>query len=192
MKRVLCAVMAMSVFASASFSQAPAVPAGPPDYVIGPADVLEIVVRNDTALNATVLVRPDGKITLGLLYDIQAAGLTTVQLSERIVAGMSKYYTAGIPVVIVSLREMKSKFVYIEGRGIAKSGPVALGGPMNVMQLITLGGGLTQYAKEKEIKIFREENGVTKTIPFNYETFQNGKNTKQNIELRPGDIVNVP
>jgi polysaccharide export outer membrane protein len=198
MKRVLCAVMTMTLFAAASFPQAPAAPqtpaatAGAPDYIIGPADVLEIVVRNDTSLNATVLVRPDGKITLGLLYDVQAAGLTTIQLGERIVAGMAKFYQGGIPSVTVTLREMKSKFVYIEGRGISKSVMVSLSGPLNVMQLISIAGGLTEYAKGKEVRIFREENGVTRTISFNYETFQNASNTKQNIELRPGDIVDVP
>jgi polysaccharide export outer membrane protein len=69
---------------------------------------------------------------------------------------------------------------------------VSLSGPLNVMQLISIAGGLTEYAKGKEVRIFREENGVTRTISFNYETFQNASNTKQNIELRPGDIVDVP
>jgi polysaccharide biosynthesis/export protein len=190
MKRVLYEVIVICIFAAAAFSQAP--PAGPPDYIIGPADVLEIVVRNDTSLNATVLVRPDGKITLGLLNDVQAAGLTAMQLGERIVTGLTKFYREGIPTVTVSLRAVNSKFVYIEGLGISKPGPVPLSGPINVMQLITIAGGLKEYAKSKEIQIFRVENGVTKPIPFNYETFQNGSNTKQNIDLRPGDIVDVP
>jgi len=187
----------------ASFSQTAQVPPlagalpGPsaaqkPDYVIGPADVLDIRVRNDASFDVKVLVRPDGKITFLYLPDIDAAGLSTMKLAERISENLSKYYETGPPKVTVFLTETKSKWVYIEGRGIAKSGPFSLTGPLNVMQLITMAGGLTEYAKGKEIKIFREEHGVTKTIAFNYETFQNASNTKQNIELNPGDIVNVP
>jgi polysaccharide export outer membrane protein len=203
MRNVLYAAVAMSVFTTALFAQAPqapassvrstaAVPGGTPDYVIGPADVLEIKVRNDSTLDSTVLVRPDGKITVNLLSDVQAAGLTTMQLAERISAGLSKYHTTDVPLVFVFLAEMKSKFVYIEGRGIAKSGPIPLSGPLTIVQLIAIAGGLTEYAKAKEIKVFREENGVTTAIPFNYETFRSEKDLAQNIVLRSGDVVDVP
>jgi polysaccharide export outer membrane protein len=203
MRNVLFAAVAMSVFTTALFAQTPqapassvrstaAVPGGTPDYVIGPADILEIKVRNDSTFDSTVLVRPDGKITVNLLSDVQAAGLTTMQLAERISAGLSKYYEKGAPPIFVFLVEMKSKFVYIEGRGIAKSGPIPLSGPLTIVQLIAIAGGLTEYAKVKEIKVFREENGVTTAIPFNYETFRSEKDLAQNIVLRSGDVVDVP
>jgi polysaccharide export outer membrane protein len=163
-----------------------------PDYVIGPADVLEIKVRSDSTLDSTVLVRPDGKITVNLLSDIQAAGLTMMQLAEQISTGLGKYYTKGAPPIFVFLVEAKSKFVYIEGRGIAKSGQFPLSGPLTIMQLIAMAGGVTEYAKVREIKVFREENGATTVISFNYETFRSEKDLKQNIVLRSGDIVDVP
>src|SRR5712671_5965648 len=127
MRNVLCAAMAMCVFAATLVAQAPQAPAlsvrstaavqgATPDYVIGPADVLEIKVRNDSTLDSTVLVRPDGKITISFLSDVQAAGLTTMQLAERISTGLGKYYNIGAPPIFVFLVEMKSKFVYIQGR----------------------------------------------------------------------------
>ena len=203
MRNVLYAALVMCVFARALAAQAPQPPAssvrsaaagpgGTPDYVIGPADVLEVKVRNDSTLDSTVLVRPDGKITVNLLSDVQAAGLTTMQLAERISAALSKYYTSGTPTIFVFLLEVKSKFVYIQGRGIAKSLQVPLSGPLTIMKLIAIGGGMTEYAKLKEIKLFREENGVTTAIPFNYETFRSEKDLTQNIALRAGDIVDVP
>jgi polysaccharide export outer membrane protein len=195
MRNALYAALAMCVFARALAAQAPQAPASSvrsTDYVIGPADVLEIKVRNDSTLDSTVLVRPDGKITVNLLSDVQAAGLTTMQLAERISAGLGKYYTTGVPTVFVFLLEVKSKFVFIEGHGIAKSGTFPLSGPLTIMQLIATAGGMTEYAKLKEIKVFREENGVTTAISFNYETFRSKKDLAQNIALRPGDIVDVP
>ena len=203
MKCVLYAAIAMSILATVLVGQTPQAPAssvrsttagpgGTPDYVIGPADVLAIKVRNDSTLDSTALVRPDGKITVNLLSDVQAAGLTTMQLAERISTGLGKYYSKDAPTVFVFLLEVKSKFVYIQGRGIAKSGPVPLSGPLTIMQLIAISGGMTEYAKVKEIKLFREENGVTTAIPFNYETFRSEKDLTQNIALRAGDIVDVP
>ena len=203
MRNVLNAAMAVSVFATALAAQTPQAPASSvrttanvqgtaPDYVIGPADVLEIKVRGDSTLDVRVLVRPDGKITFNLLSDVPAAGSTTMQLAERISAGLSKYYEKGVPPIFVFLTEMKSKVVYIQGRGIAKAGPFPLTGPLTVMQLIASAGGMTEYAKVKEIKVFREENGVTTAIPFNYETFRSEKDLAQNIALRSGDIVDVP
>lgn len=202
-RNILFAAIVIAAFFTASVAQTPQAPAplaglpgpsqgGPPDYVIGPADILEIKVRNDSTLDSTVLVRPDGKITVQLLADVQAAGLTTMQLADRITAGLGKYYTSGTPAIAVSLLEMKSKFVYIQGHGIAKAGQVALSGPLTIMQLIAMSGGLTEYAKVKEIQVFRDESGVTKVIQFNYETFQSRKDVSQNIPLRSGDIVDVP
>ncbi|HET9131451.1 MAG TPA: polysaccharide biosynthesis/export family protein, partial [Terriglobia bacterium] len=203
MRKVLHAIMAVIVFATALPAESPQAPlsstrttastqGATPDYVIGPADVLEIKVRNESTLDARVLVRPDGKITLSLLSDVQAAGLTTMQLAERISSGLSKFYESGVPPIFVFLVETKSKFVYIEGHGIVKGGSFPLSGPLTIMQLIAMAGGMTEYAKVREIKLFREENGVTTAIPFNYETFRTERDLKQNIVLIPGDIVDVP
>jgi polysaccharide export outer membrane protein len=195
MRKTQFAALAMCVFANSLAAQAPQAPTSgvrSTDYVIGPADVLEIKVRNDPTLDSRVLVRPDGKITVNLLSDVQAAGLTMAQLADRISTGLGKYYTAAAPPIFVFLIEMKSKFVYIQGRGIAKSEMISLSGPLTIMQLIAIAGGMTEYAKVREIKVFREENGVTTVIPFNYETFRSEKDLAQNIALHPGDIVDVP
>jgi polysaccharide export outer membrane protein len=115
-----------------------------------------------------------------------------MQLAERVSSGLSKFYATGVPPIFVFLVEMKSKFVYIEGHGIVKGGSFPLSGPLTIMHLIAMAGGMAEYAKVKEIKLFREENGVTRAIPFNYETFRSGKDLKQNIRLIPGDIVDIP
>jgi len=163
-----------------------------PEYVIGPADVVEIRVQNEASFSGTALVRPDGKVTIYSIDDIQAAGLTTMRLAEQISKSLSIYFKTDPPPVTVTLLEMKSKTVYIQGKGIAKPGSTPLSGPLTVMELISIAGGLKEYAKVKDIKIFRMENGETKILLFNYETFQNGTDLKQNIELRARDIVDVP
>ena len=192
MRYILCAAVAILILGKSALAQTPQAQSGTKDYLIGPADVLDIKVRYDDSFNTVAFVRPDGKITIKLMADVQAAGLSTMQLADRISQGLKEYYEKGAPLVTVTLLEMKSKTVYIEGRGIAKSGPVSLSGPLNVMQLIAIAGGLTEYAKKKDIKIFRMEGDTARPIPFNYESFTDGSNPKQNIELRPGDVVDVP
>ena len=209
MRKIFSAAFAICVLANTSIAQTPSVntrnltsssagnspvaaPVAVPDYVIGPADVLEIKVRDDASFSGTVFVRPDGKITIYSINDVQAAGMTTTRLGEQITKGLAKYFKGDPPPVTVTLLEMKSKMVYIEGKGIAKPGNIPLSGPMTVMQLISIAGGLKEYAKGRDIKIFRMQESGTEVLKFNYETFQSGTELAQNVELRPGDIVDVP
>jgi len=170
-------------------------PAGvtpPADYVIGVDDGLSIVFWRDKDMSSDVRVRPDGKITLPLLDEISAIGLTPDQLRAAIVKASMKYLTEE-PTVSVIVREINSRRVYITGM-VAKVGPYQLVPHMTVVQLIAVAGGLQEYAKKDRIAIMRTENGQQKTYFFNYSDFQKGKPAalKQNIELKIGDTVIVP
>ena len=171
-------------------AKAPAASAGAPsDYVIGPSDVLFITYRNEKDMTMDYIVRPDGKITLPLLGDVQADGLTPEALTEQLVKSSDKYYkNAAITVVV---KAINSKKVSITG-GVNKPGQYDILAPMNVLQLIALAGGLTEYTSGKEIMIIRGEGAAQKPFRFNYKEVIEGNKLEQNIPLRPGDSVLVP
>jgi polysaccharide export outer membrane protein len=162
----------------------------PPGFVIGPEDVLTIVFWRDKELSAEVVVRPDGKISLPLLNDVQAAGYTPDQLREELVKAASKYIEA--PTVSVVVKAINSRRVFIMGQ-VGKAGPYPIFGDLTIVQLIAQAGGLLEYADEKKIQITRTlEGGQMKRFFFNYKDFVAGKNLAQNIALKPGDVVIVP
>jgi polysaccharide export outer membrane protein len=169
-------------------SPAPTVVA-PPDYVIGPDDVLTIVFWREKDMSIEVAVRPDGMITIPLINDIQAAGLKTEQLRERITEAAKKYLED--PNVMVGVREIKSRRVFITGE-VRQPGPYPLTAPTTVLQLLAQAGGLTEYAKREDILVMRTEGGRSVSFKFNYKDVSKGKNLRQNIELKPGDTVVVP
>jgi polysaccharide export outer membrane protein len=167
-------------------------PAGvplPDDYVIGPEDVLAIVYWRDKDMTADVAVRPDGKISLPLLNDVLAAGLTPTQLRDHLVEASKQYFED--PSVTVVVRQMNSRKVFITGE-VNKPGPYPLIAPTTVLQLISIAGGLHEYADSKKILIVRNENGKPTSFPFNYKDVVSRKNLRQNILLKPGDTVIVP
>ena len=171
---------------------APVVPGAvepPPGYVIGPEDVLAVVFWREKDLSTDAAVRPDGMITVPLLNDVHAAGLTPDALRERIQATASKFVED--PSVTVVVKAINSRKVYITGQ-IGKSGQYPLTGPTTVMQLIAMAGGLNEYADNDRILIMRTEAGKQIAKRFNYEDVRKGKNLSQNIELLPGDTVVVP
>ena len=180
---------------AAPVSPAAAVPtrpsaAGGSDYVIGTDDVLSILFWRDKDLSAPeVTVRPDGKVTLPLLNDMQAAGLTPDQLRDAIVVAAQKYVEDPNPTVIV--KEIKSRKVFITGQ-VEKAGPYPLNGPTTILQLIAMAGGLREFADGKEISLMRTENGKPGVYSFNYQDVLKRRNLRQNIELKPGDVVVVP
>lgn len=204
-KRVWGGMVTVALVMASSFvgAQAPAVPAvapavsstqnqglpTPADYVIGPADKLSVRFWDDTKMSAEVVVRPDGMITLPLLNDIPAAGLTPDQLRERVVKGATTFVEA--PNVQIIVVEINSRRVFITGM-VASSAHYPLLGPTTVLQLIATAGGLQEYAKTKDIRIVRRENGRDVAYRFNYNEVREGKNLAQNIELKPGDTVIVP
>jgi polysaccharide export outer membrane protein len=168
--------------------------ATPSDYVIGVDDVLIVVFRREKDMTAEVVVRPDGKITLPLLNDIQAAGLTPSQLRDKVTEEGKRFFEDD-PAVTIVVKQINSRKVFITGQ-ISRPGPYPLGERMTVMQLISMAGGLTEYAKKKEIVIIREpaarSGGRQQTFRFNYEDIQKLRNLSSNIELKAGDTVIVP
>lgn len=161
----------------------------PPDYVIGPDDVLTVVFWREKDMTADVAVRPDGMISLALLNDVQASGLTPEQLRAKITEAAGKFFED--PTVSVVVKAINSRKVFITGM-VNKQGPYPLAAPTTVLQLISMAGGLLEYADEKNIRILRYENGKPVTFVFNYKDVSKGKNLKQNIELKPGDTIIVP
>lgn len=161
----------------------------PPGYVIGIDDVLAILFWREKDLSGDVTVRPDGKITLPLLNEIQAAGLTPEQLRQTITEGASRFIAD--PSVTVVIRQINSRKVFLVGQ-VQKPGPFPLTGPTTVLQLLSMAGGILDYADEKNIVIMRNENGREVALRFNYKEVLKGKNLKQNVELKPGDTVMVP
>jgi polysaccharide biosynthesis/export protein len=161
-----------------------------PDYIIGPDDVLSVVFWRDKDLTGDVVVRPDGKISLPLVNDIQAGGLTPNQLREAIDAVARRYVSE--PSVTVVVKQINSRRVFITGQ-VEKPGPYPLGGRMTVLQLISIAGGLKEFVDGKRILIMRTDaHGTQVGCPFNYREVVSGRNLAQNIELRPGDTVVVP
>jgi polysaccharide export outer membrane protein len=161
----------------------------PDGYVIGPEDVLAVQFWRDDQISGDAVVRPDGKITLRLLNDVDAAGLTPEQLRERLMQAASKFLED--PQATVAVKSINSRKVYITGE-IIKSGPFAINSPMTVLQLITMAGGLTEYAKRDKILVHRLESGRPIVLKFDYEAVLEGKKLEQNILLRPNDQVTVP
>jgi len=161
----------------------------PPEYVIGADDVLSIIFWRDKELTADVNVRPDGKISLALVNDVQASGLTPAQLRDRIVEESKKYVED--PNVTVIVKQINSRKVFITGE-VRKPGPVPLTAPTTVLQLLSISGGLADYAKPEKIVIVRVENGKPVSFKFNYKEVITGKKLAQNIELKPGDTIIVP
>lgn len=170
----------------AAVAPAAVVPAG---YVIGPEDVLGIVFWREAEMNGDVTVRPDGRITLPLIGEIHAAGLSAETLRDQIQTAAGKYMTA--PNVAVVIRQINSRKVFITGR-VTTPGTYLLAGPRTVMQIIALAGGLNEYADSKNITVLRVQNGQSRTFKFNYKDVARGKNLEQNIPLEPGDTIVVP
>jgi len=167
-------------------------PAGVPvsgDFVIGAEDVLGILFWREADFSGDVAVRPDGRITLPLIGDMVAAGVTTAALRDQIQTAATKFLTE--PNVTVIVRQINSRKVFITGE-IGQPGAYPLTGPRTVMQLISLAGGLSQYAKAESISILRQEQGRTRAFRFNYKDVSTGQNVQQNIELLPGDTIVVP
>jgi polysaccharide biosynthesis/export protein len=160
------------------------------DYVIGTEDVLSINVWKEPELSVNQLVvRPDGKISLPLVNDIQASGQTPKQLQARITEKLKEFVAS--PNVNVTVIKVLSHSVSVVGQ-VNKPGLYTLGSPTTVLDILARVGGLTEIAKAKAIKILRNENGKDRTFLFNYNNVIRGKDLQQNIILKNGDKVLVP
>jgi len=159
-----------------------------PDYVIGADDMLHISVWKEPDLTETLPVRPDGKISLPLLNDVVAAGLTPTQLADSITTKLKKYLAD--PRVTVVVTAMNSQKVYVMGE-VAHTGAMALQPNMTVLQALA-SAGFTQFANTKGIYVLRMDNGKQQKIPVNYRALIKGEAMDQNLVLKPGDTVVVP
>ena len=158
-----------------------------PEYVIGPEDVLLISVWKESDLTATLPVRPDGKISLPLLNDVQAAGLTPIQLAQSVTEKLKKYIAD--PRVTVIVTQINSKRIYLVGE-VSHTGPMPMLPNMTALQALS-SAGLTQFANTKGIYVLRMENGKQQKLPVNYRKLVKGE-LDQNYVLQPGDTIVVP
>jgi polysaccharide export outer membrane protein len=158
------------------------------DYVIGADDVLHISVWKEPDLSEQLPVRPDGKISMPLLNDIPAAGLTPLALKDSITEKLKKYISD--PRVTVVVTAMNSQRVFVTGE-VTHSGPMTLLPQMTVLQALAE-AGFTQFANLKAIYLLRTVNGKQQKLPFNYKDVVKGNHPEQNILLKPGDTVVVP
>jgi polysaccharide export outer membrane protein len=158
-------------------------------YEIGPGDVLQISVWKEEGMDQQILVRPDGEITFPLIGEIQAGGLTTRTLSNALIVKLKKYIPN--PSVTVSVLQAISNKVYVIGK-VNRPGEFAATAYMDVLQALTMAGGLTPYADSDEIKIIRRTDAGTKMKLFDYGEVVSGEQLEMNIILKAGDTVVVP
>jgi polysaccharide export outer membrane protein len=157
-------------------------------YVIGPQDVVSVSVWKEADLSGALPVRPDGKISMPLLHDVQAAGFTPMELAADISSKLKKFVQD--PQVSVVVTAINSQRIFILGE-VGHAGPLPLNAGMTALQAIATAGGVTPFANQKKIYILRSENGAAQKLPFNYKKAIKG-DERQNIMLKSGDTIVVP
>ena len=158
-------------------------------YQVGPEDVLDITVWKEDGLKKEVLVRPDGGISFPLIGEVQAVGKTTGELQQEITQRLSKYIPR--PSVNVALLKTASYKIYVMGR-VNRPGEFTLGRRIDVLQALSMAGGLTPFAAASDIRVIRKTNGKDVSYRFDYNAAQKGQDLSKNIELKSGDTVVVP
>src|SRR5262249_25110526 len=164
----------------------------PPDpnaYIIGEQDLLAITVWKEKEISGTVVVRPDGKITVPLAGEIKVVGMTPVELQSVLTDRLRPFVT--VPQVTVAVTEIRSRKVYLIGH-VAREGTNLINSSTTVLQIIAQAGGLKDFAKRKKIYILRQQGGEPVRFPFNYDHVIRGKHLEQNILMEPGDVIVVP
>lgn len=185
----LIAAIALGDIAHAANPPANSSTSGGGDYQIGPEDILDISVWREKDLQREVLVRPDGWLTFPLVGNVEAAGKTAQQLENEIRQRLRKFISD--PVVTVTVKKIQGLKVFVMGR-VGKPGEYMVGRYVDVLQALTLAGGLTPFAKEDKIKVLRKQGGKEIVIPFDYSEVKKGQRLEQNITLRSGDVIVVP
>jgi polysaccharide export outer membrane protein len=160
------------------------------EYRIAPPDVLEISIWGEPELQrANLVVRPDGKVSFPLVGDLDVAGKTTAEVKEQLELAIQQYIPQASASVIVT--QMGSMQFYVLGK-VARPGMFNIATELNVLQALSMAGGLTPFAREGDIVIVRTQEGRTVRLPFDYNQVKSGKNLDQNITLQRGDVVLVP
>jgi polysaccharide export outer membrane protein len=160
-----------------------------PNYVIGPEDELIITVWREPDISRTVPVRPDGKISLPLLNDVQASGLTPMQLGTEITSRLTKFIST--PQVTVIVTKVSAQRIFVAGE-VGRAGAYTFVPGMTVLEAISSAGGVTPFAKQSKVSILRMENGKQVRVSVNYKEVLNGRRPEQNVPLKPGDTIVVP
>jgi polysaccharide export outer membrane protein len=159
------------------------------DYRVGAGDSIQVYVWKEPEISTTVVVRPDGKISVPLVNDLLVTGRTPLEIKEMVAERLSPFIND--PNVTITVREIRSKKVYALGM-VNRTGSYQIVQPTTVLQILTEAGGLQPFAKEDSIYVLRVENGRQTKFPFRYREVVQGKNIKQNIFLQPGDTIVVP
>jgi polysaccharide export outer membrane protein len=160
-----------------------------PAYLIGPEDALEISVWRDETLKSSSLVRPDGGVSFPLAGDFIVAGKTASQVRDELTKRLGKFIPE--PVVTVSVVRVSSYRIYVLGR-VNKPGDFQVGRNIDVLQALSIAGGMTPFASEDGIRIIRKVDGTSTSIPFQYSRVRKGGDLSQNITLKSGDVLLVP
>ena len=158
-------------------------------YLIGPGDLLSIDVWKEQELSKQVSVRLDGKISLPLVNDVQAAGLTSTELRNQLTEKYKDF--VDVPEVSVTVLESRSKKIYLLGR-VERPGEYQMQKNMTVVQAISLAGGLAEWADSSEVKLIRKIKGTEKTFRVDYDAIVSGEDLSQNVLLQPDDTIFVP
>jgi polysaccharide biosynthesis/export protein len=174
---------------AAALPAAGAVAVADPAYVIGPEDALEISVWKEDNLKSSTLVRPDGGISFPLAGDFIVAGKTAAQVRDELVRRLTRFVPE--PEVTVAVVRVASYRIYVIGR-VNKPGDITVGRNLDVLQALSLAGGMTPFANEDSIRIIRRVDGKQVAIPFDYTRLRRGGDLAQNITLKSGDVLFVP
>ncbi|MCI0352830.1 MAG: polysaccharide export protein [Acidobacteriales bacterium] len=158
-------------------------------YVIGATDAITVSVWKEPELTLSLVVRPDGMISIPLLGDVKAAGMTPMQLSMALAEKLRKYVNE--PQVTIIVNSINSRIVYLVGE-VNRAGTYPMLPNMTVLMALSGAGGFSQFANTKKIYVLRFEDGVQKKFPFNYNEVIKGKRPEENIMLKPGDTIVVP
>lgn len=159
------------------------------DYLIKPGDLLLVSVWREEDLQIEALVRPDGKISMPLVGDVQAAGRAVVEVQKEIIERIETYIPDAVATVMV--RAIEGNKAYVVGK-VNRPGPILMTSDTNVMQALSIAGGAAQFANLDDIVILRGQGTSQIAIPFNYDDVERGRNLEQNITLQVGDVVVVP
>lgn len=193
MQTALSLTLAAVFAAQGSLAEAQRSKTGPgeigADYRIGAEDIIQISVFSNEALSRTVPVRPDGMITLPLLNDVKAAGLTPMELRDTLMKKFVEFVPS--PEVAVIVTEVKSFMISVIGQ-VAKPGRYDLRSSATIVDALAMAGGFKEFAGRSKVVVLRSEGGASKRIPFDYDKMGAVKAAQENFALRPGDIVIVP
>ena len=186
-RRFLLSVVCL--LAAAAFSVPSRAQVAPGDYTLNPGDQIDIAVWKELELTKTVIVRPDGKFSFPLAGEIQAAGRTIAQVQTEITGKLKTYIPEAV--VTAAVKELDGYKVYVIGQ-VSKPGSYVMNPRMNVLQALSVAGGMTPFASANDIIVLRGNGAQQKTLPFHYGEVVKGRNLNQNLQLEAGDVVVVP